>query len=342
VPSSTSSSDPRPIPGGRWGAAWLAALGLVVALTWGLEHAARVHGERPSVNDDPVRWSLARHTVDGDPSVVAFLGASRMALGYSAHAFAEAAPELRGVQLAIDGVPALGVLEDLANDDQFRGIAVVDLIEWDVGVIDDLDTVRPYVKRSHALWRAPGALVNRLLATEAQARLAVLTIGSHRFINAVLGKLQWPPPAWVAADRDRSSRADYRLAPPAALAAKATNRLATIGSPLDPQAWLAALARDVDPLIAQIRAHGGDVVLVHMPLSGRLAEVFDHNYPRASYWDVYAARSAAHLIHYRDVPGMAELTCPDEMHLDQADQAAFTRALVGAMRARGVFRGRER
>jgi hypothetical protein len=311
-------------------------------MTWGLEHLSRAHGERPSVNDDPVRWSLARRTIDGDPSVVAFLGASRMALGYSARAFAEAAPELRGVQLAIDGVPALGVLEDLANDDQFRGIAVVDLIEWDVGVVDDLDTVRPYVTRAHALWRAPGALLNRVLATETQARLAVLTIGSHRFINAVLGKLQWPPPAWVAADRDRISRADYSLAPPAALKAKATNRLATVSSPLAAGAWLAQLARDVDPLIARIRAHGGDVVIVHMPLSGQLAAVFDRNYPRATYWDAYAARSAARLIHYRDVPGMAELTCPDEMHLDQTDQAPFTRALVDRMRALGVFRGRAR
>ena len=46
------------------------------------------------------------------------------------------------------------------------------------------------------------------------------------------------------------------------------------------------------------------------------------------------------MIHFRDLPAMADLVCPDEMHLDQRDQARFTRALVDVMRARGVLRGR--
>ena len=37
----------------------------------------------------------------------------------------------------------------------------------------------------------------------------------------------------------------------------------------------------------------------------------------------------------------AAVTLPDEMHLDQKDQAAFTRGLVDALRANGVLRGRE-
>jgi hypothetical protein len=37
---------------------------------------------------------------------------------------------------------------------------------------------------------------------------------------------------------------------------------------------------------------------------------------------------------------MANLTCPDDMHLDQTAQGAFTRALVDAMRVRGVLRDR--
>ena len=43
-------------------------------------------------------------------------------------------------------------------------------------------------------------------------------------------------------------------------------------------------------------------------------------------------------MHFRDIPEMARLTAPDEMHLDQRDQATFTRSLVEAMRAGGYLK----
>jgi hypothetical protein len=42
----------------------------------------------------------------------------------------------------------------------------------------------------------------------------------------------------------------------------------------------------------------------------------------------------------KDLPGARDIQCPDEMHVDQRGQAAFTRALVAALRERGVLRQR--
>ncbi|HEU4731211.1 MAG TPA: hypothetical protein VFT22_25130, partial [Kofleriaceae bacterium] len=223
MPSSTSSSERR-IPDGNWRATWLATMIVVIGAIWALELVTRAHGQRPSVVDDPVSWSIARRSVDDDPRVVVFIGASRMVVGYSSDAFAKAAPGLRGVQLAIEGASPFGVLSDLAGDDRFRGVVVLDMIEWDVGGPTAFDDARPYVQRSHALWRAPGALANRTLAGLAQSELAVLAIGSHRFLSSLLGRARWPQPAWVVADRDRVSHADYSLAEPAALNRKRDNR----------------------------------------------------------------------------------------------------------------------
>ena len=340
MPSSTFSSEPRKIPAGRWGAIWLVALALAVAATWRLERLTRDGGQRPSVVDDPYLWSLTRHEVDADPRIVAFLGASRMALGYSAPAFAEAAPGLRGIQLSISDHLPFGVLEDLADDESFRGVAVLDFIEPEI-----TDPLHPdgitYAERARTLWRAPGALANRYLASHAQARLAVLAVGGRRIVNSVTGARRWPAPAWVAIDRERSSHGDYSLATPAALRARSERRVAVLPPPLSPEAWLAALANHLEPMIRRIRARGGEVVVVHMPIDGLLAGKVDEQYPRRLYWDVFAARSSAHVIHFRDIPAMAALDCPDDMHLDQRDQAAFTRALVEVMRERGVLRGRE-
>jgi hypothetical protein len=292
------------------------------------------------VTDDPILWSFTRHDVDSSPRIVAFLGASRMALGYSPDAFAFAAPDLRGIQLSISDNLPFTVLADLAADESFRGVAVIDLIEPEIADPLLLTDSQGYVDRSHALLRVPGAVANRYLASHAQSHLAILGIGGRRIVTSLAGKRRWPSPAWVAIDRDRISHGDYTLAEPSALRARADRRVAGLPAPPSPDAWLSILDRHLEPLVHRIRARGGDVVVLHMPITGQLAERVDKLYPRHLYWDAFAAKSSAHVLHFRDLPAMASLTCPDEMHLDQRDQAAFTRALVEALRARGIFRGR--
>src|SRR5262249_14933263 len=232
------------------------------------------------------------------------------------------APTLRGVQLAINGVTAVGVLADLAHDPEFRGVAVVDVDEWDIAWGDVWNQAAPYVKRSHALWRAPGALADRLVAGVVQAELGARATGGRSFITSLVRR-RWPPPTWVATDADRTGHGDYAVAEPGALRARAEKRYANFDQPFPaPDAWL-ALALAMEPLVAEIRAHGGDVVFARLPISGKLAAGFDEHYPRAQYWDRFAARTAAHAIHFRDVPALAGLVCADEMHLDHKDQPAF-------------------
>lgn len=337
MPSSTSNFEPRRIPAGDWRGTWLIALSLAIALTWRLERTARTHGQRPTVVDDAMWWGLSRRQVDDDPNVVAFVGTSRLQLAYSADAFAEAAPGKRGVQLAINGVPAIGVLQDLAADEHFRGIAVVDMDEWDIAWGDVYGAAQPYVERAHALWRAPGALANRMVGSYAQERLALLAIGGRPLLVGLVHR-RWPPPTWVTSDRDRIARGDYRLATAPELRAKAAKRLANFATPALPPADWVARALAIEPLVQRIRARGGDVVVVRLPVSGRLAEEFARHYPRSQYWDAFAARSRAYVIHFQDMPGARDIQCPDEMHIDQREQAAFTRALVASLRERGVLR----
>jgi hypothetical protein len=338
VPSSISNSE-RAIPAGAWRATWLVALVLAISSIAFLEYVTRAHHQRPTVPEDPVWWGLTRRTVENDPRVVAFVGSSRMKLAYSPEAFAAAAPEFRGVQLAINGAPSLGVLQDLANDEQFRGLAVVDLIEWDVGVHDGFTAAGPFVDRAHALWRAPGAVANRVVGSRIQEHLALLAVGGRPLLTSLLRSHRWPNPMWVVTDREGSSHGDYSLADPKALQGKREWRVKDFFTTVPtPEVWLATLDHDVEPLVRQIQARGGDVVILHLPISGVFAADFDQGYPRAKYWDVFATRSAAHVLHFRDIPEMAPLTAPDEMHLDQRDQATFTRSLVEALRARGYLK----
>jgi hypothetical protein len=286
-----------------------------------------------------VWWAVHRRTLGDGRDVVAFLGTSRMELAYDADAFADAAPRLRGVQLAIDGISAFAPLADLADDLSFTGVAVVDLSEWDVERAEAAAAAKPYIERAHALWRAPGALVNRYLAGLVQARLAVLSVGGRELI-AGLGTRKWPEPKWVVSERDRTFHGDYSLADAAALQKRRDKALTTLANAApSPEQWLVDIQR-VEADVEMIRARGGEVVFVHLPVTGKLGELADQRYPRDRYWDRFAARTHAKTIYWRDVPGMATIECPDYMHLDQRDQATFTRALVAELQARGVLGGR--
>lgn len=338
--SSTSSFE-RELPRGQWGATWIVAVAIAACLCVLAERAARSIGQRPSVVDDQVSWSRFRHTVDHDRRVVAFVGSSRMLLAYDAAAFEKVAPELRGVQLAINALPSIGVLRDLAADEDFRGVAVVDLVEWDIPPAggDDWGGAREYLDRSHALWRAPGALANQWLAGFVQERFAILAMGGRSLLTR-LARGKVPLPNFVSAARDRTSNGFYDLAPSGAMAAKARQRLSNFDAPPpSPEAWLAH-ALTFEPMVQQIRARGGDVVFVRMPTTGQLWEGFKAHYPRDRYWDVFAAKTSAHTLHFNDVPGMRDVACPDEMHLDQSSQELFTSTLVESLRAMGVFANR--
>lgn len=330
MPSSTSSSE-RHAPPGNWRTIWVVALVIAISTTWCSERVLRDHGQRPSVVDDPVRWALARRSIDDDARAVALVGTSRMQLAFARDTFAQLLPDRRPVQLAINGVPAISILADLAADERFRGFAVVDMDEWDIAWGDPADMARPYLERAGSLWRAPGAVANRVLSTVPQEHLASLAIGG-RALLAAIGRGKSPPATWVATDRHRVGRGDYSLASAAALRAKARKRYTNFEAPsLEPAAWVErALA--IEPYVRAIRARGGDVIVLRLPISGRLAELFEQHYPRRLYWDAFAARSTARVLHYEDLPGMSDVQCPDEMHVDQRDQATFTRALVAAMR----------
>ncbi len=336
MPSSTSSFERR-VPAGDRLRVWLVALVLAACATGWCEHVARRHRQRPSVTDDAAWWGVHRAMVDDDPRAVAFVGTSRMELAYSATAFAAAAPEFHGVQLAINGMLGLAPFADLANDARFHGTAVVDVAEWELGRPDAFTSAAAYVERSHAEWRAPGALANRYLATVVQAHLAVLAVGGRELIAGLLGQHRWPDPKWAVGDRDRTMHGDYSLADAPALEKRRDKAVRGVPDTApSPDAWLAVVAR-LDALVTQVHAHGGEVVFVRLPVTGRLAEITDARYPRARYWDVFAAHTKAVTIHFRDVPALAGLACPDFMHLDQKDQAAFTTALVAALRERGVL-----
>jgi hypothetical protein len=339
VPSSTSSSDRlapdvprRPVPPGPWGRTWIATAAIVVVAVTGLEWLARARGYQPSVKDDEYAWAWARtRASDGSPHTVAILGTSRIHLAFSQPAFAAALPGWKSVQLAIDGTLPAGSLLDLAADPRFRGIAIVDSSEaafWS----ENRGRQDPYLAVYHRRWRAPGAMVERRLATEVQTRLALL---SDTTLHAV--QTGGVPP-YVTTFADRTQFADYALTDVAERRRRQLERLGVVAPPTqhDADVWLDD-ALQLEPAIAQIQARGGAVVYLRMPTCDERWVADQHSEPRALLWDRLASRTHAVAIHFADYPSLRDFECPDTSHIASKDGPRFTRALIEILVARGVI-----
>jgi hypothetical protein len=93
--------------------------------------------------------------------------------------------------------------------------------------------------------------------------------------------------------------------------------------------------RFVDTMTAvnKIRARGGKVVFVRLPVSGELKSLEDRISPRSQFWEPLVKRTAVTGIYFEDYPELASFTCPEWSHLSAGDSVEFSKRLVPHLRA---------
>jgi hypothetical protein len=336
VPSSTSSFE-RTVPGGRWGATWLVVAAVVATVVVRFELFVRSRGYQPSVKDDEYAWAWQRARVANDaPHTMALLGSSRVMLAFSPEAFHEVLPDWTFAQLGINGTTPIGALWDLARDESFVGVALVDMdaqaffkVSWSA----QDKAIETYRRR----WRSVGAMAERALATSVQSHLALLATRGVQTFGKLWRTGSWPQPPYVTTHADRTRFADFTLADLARQRKDRADMLKTWESGIfDPNEWLSdALA--IEPAVAAIQARGGQVVYVRMPTCDDRWVADELQTPRALFWDPLVPRTRATMIHFKDDPVLASFPCPDFSHIASKDGPAFTRRLLEILRERAVL-----
>jgi hypothetical protein len=331
----------RRAPEGPWLVPVVVAFAITLAGTVAGEFAWRALGHRPTVDaEDLDLWSAERRRASsGQTNAIVVIGKSRAQLNIDGAVLKRRYPDHDIMQLALRGRSAWATFEDLATDENFRGKVVFDFLEADLA--QDAALLQwPAVKRAKEI--GPDALLNARLRAFVASHLVVRSpqLPPDRLLRS-LAYGEAPQPNFIVMDRDRFSRADFTranldvtrelvLAPERRM----RERMGTFETPVYP--WIDDVKR-INMYVDALRARGGDVAFVKLPVSGEGYENAERFFPKARFFDALATIVRAPVVHFADHPSMRSFTCPDTSHLDEKDAPRFTTALFRELEKMGFL-----
>ena len=315
-------------------------ISLVSILTW--EFHLRQTGNPISYDDNEAMWASKRAMVyEPSDQATVFIGDSRMKYDLDIPTWETLAGN-HAIQLANVGSSPRLVLEDLANDPNFKGRLIIDITEGvffsEVAFYDG----RTNKKIAYYKNRTPTQRFSFEVDHVLESKFVFLDQDNFS-IYAMLDKLHIPPrpginsgPAFpIGFTLSNFDRQSY-MTPDFVADTSQQNVVKGVwaygikrrdGAKLS-DAKLDAIFSSVKNNIDKIKSKGGEVLFVRPPSTGPFLEAEMKGYPRAAYWDRLLTFTGCHGIHYADYPATANLICPEWSHLTPADAVVYTRSLI--------------
>ncbi len=350
MPSSTSSSEVpyRQIPEGDWGRVWLICVALVVVLVAGWEIKARsmqhLPGDFDGYTNFTTQWAEERSKLDEpDHGIrVLLLGSSRM-LWAADLDILEQALGTRPLQLAIAGTGPALMLQNIVENTDFDGLVLVGVTPFLFNRLDEGffggDALRWYEGPS------PSEFSGHKLHSFLSAHLGFLDDGFKLF-ELIDHYSDFPERQGVWDLSAGEWKLGWHLA----------DRQTDMWGPVEVEGsfdneqilafWMLGLDRESEPpermeemaqtaveffapLVAELRARGGDVVFIRMPSSGKYLQHDLAAQYRELTWDPMAEGFGAVSINSMDYAELSsELEIPEWSHLSRRSQDDFSRRIV--------------
>src|SRR5437660_1980627 len=345
----------RPIPPITWRGITVVVVLMVIAATTAWEFYCRSLGYRPTLNDNEDLWTLRRRSVT--PESVVIIGDSR---GWYDLDLDELEKSLskRAVQLAMGGACRYPVVADFAKDESFHGTlicSVVPRLFFAPPGTPPMERGEKAVRRSHT--QTPAQLASQYLAMPLEERVAFLK-QEELTLDDLLRRLPIPnrsdarvpprtPPYFGTLDRERRARMTEECARPGSELQKRIQQIwLPLFTPPPPPSYIPTdvfmskikdaiekRARDTIAAVEKLRARGGKVVFVRLPVTGGLKALEDKTTPRNQTWDPLLKGTGAPGIYFEDFPELATFNCPEWSHLSAGDSVEFSKRLVPHLRA---------
>jgi hypothetical protein len=298
-------------------------------------------------NEDKVMWTHARKKVyeQGGQTTV-FVGDSRVKFDIDLATWKAETGE-DPVQLALVGTSPRPILNNLANDEKFRGNVIWGGSEIAIYAMDSAtregsakDGIEYFKKET------PAQKLNASLDFMLESKLVFLEEGKFG-LNALLYTLPipnrpgviprpGPPRAFSNSDFARQSSLSPMLFKDTAVR-NATIRYWASGATRNKQKiikgdTLEAYFNQLKNSIDRIRARGGKVFIIRPPSTGPLLARENMLYPRNQYWDKLLQYTQMSGFYFTDYPEIAHMDCPEQSHLSHSDAVIFTRTLIRVLK----------
>jgi hypothetical protein len=240
-------------------------------------------------------------------------------------------------------------LDNLANDENFKGKLIIDVTEWLFFRPGDDRSMSKRVK--YLKDATPSNRVNDRLDWALESKLLFLDKDLFS-LNAMLIDLRIPDRKGVRGEVIFSPRLSYvnferqeimtdTFAKDTSMQRWQTNVWTMFGAlSKDPGPGgdtLQKIFDEVQTSVAKIIARGGRVIFTRTPSSGGFWENEPIRYPREKYYDKLLSITGCKGIHFKDYPDMANFICPEWSHLKRADAVLYTQALIKALEKENWF-----
>jgi hypothetical protein len=324
---------------------------LVVLFLSGWELWLRNKGVGVAYDDGPPLWADKRARVYAPMNeATVFIGSSRCKYDLDIDTWKTLAGD-EPVQLAMEGSSPLPVLDDLANDERFRGKLVIDVTENLFFSVNPRNFNDPKKNISYFADRTPSDRASFGINKHVESRFVFLDRDNYS-LTAFLDKLRLKDRPGVFSmpifpmEFGRTSFERQAFMTPAFEKDTNLHRQVTdiwgffrrnnkippaSGKKLD--SIFVAVKSNID----KIRARGGKVIFIRPPSSGPFWEGEQKIFPRENYWDALLKFTGIEGIHFNDYPQTAAFICPEWSHLKPSDAGIYTRELIAILKTKGWF-----
>lgn len=323
---------------------------IVIIMLTSWEIYLRNKGFDTSYYDDPALWADKRKMVyEPSDKATVFIGSSRIKFDTDIDTWESITGE-HAIQLACVGSTPLPVLDNLANDEKFKGKLVIDVVEGLFFSLHGADrrpveNIKQYKEQTPAQWAS--FHINHLLESKLVfldkewnslgAKLDELPLEDREGVRnfkgfpSDFGRVKFNRQEYMTDKMAGDTSISNKVIAIWQMFGRANTTPPITGKTLD--SVFTAIKTSID----KIKARGGKVIFIRPPSTGSFLAAETRFFPREKYWDKLLPATGTDGIFYTDYPVMANLHCPEESHLKLSDAVVFTKEMIRILKEKGWF-----